>query len=264
MFTPEINFLKERPNDQGTAGFAPLEDTRVSSGIMGGVNAIIIGTAVAIVAAGAAVAYGQLQAGRLRELEAQQATVTQDLNTAQSELTRLQGIRRELDAIEAQTEAFKSFFRQVQPWSAILQDLRNRIPADVWITSMESSLPIAPPTVAATPVAADPAAADAAVPVVQQGPAAILTVEGESLSFEQINDFVLTLLQSPFVSGVQIVRGEKIEPLDETFIPSVAYTLEVELRELDLASAEYQETLSERGAAGLVEKIDILRDLEVN
>ncbi len=247
MFTPEINFLKERPQEQVTAGIGPLDDSRVASGILGGFNAVIAGGVVLLVAIVGTVGLHQWFRSQLTALQAQEAEVSRELSVASEELARLREVEAELLAIQAQAEAFRAFFSQVQPWSAILQDIQRRIPADVWITNLSSSLSV-------------PATAQE----VTSPQATVITIQGESLSFEQINDFVLTLLRSPFVDSVKLVQGEKQEPNDETLLPSVNYQLDVTLKTQDFSDPEFQEALEEANATGLLEKIEILRDLEIN
>jgi type IV pilus assembly protein PilN len=228
MYTPEINFLKERTDRPAGAGSAGSMSPGMAQGIQNGASAMIVGTAIAAILVGSYFTLQFFTGNRLRELETQQAKVNTDLSQAQAELARLQGLQQELTTTQARTTALKSFFNQMQPWSAILQDIRNQVPADVWITEI--------------------AAAGKTV-----------TVNGQSLSFDQINDFQLTLLQSPLVADVNLMNAT-FDPGNDKAGPSVTYSMEVSLADRPLE--DLLGKLETSGSTGLVRKIEILRSLE--
>jgi hypothetical protein len=208
-----------------------VADTGAGGGGMStGANAVIIGCVTAALALGLFAFFNFRLTNQLKQLQAEQAKVTEELTAATAELDRLNTLKVELDAINAQTEGFKSFFAQLQPWSAVLEDLRSRTPADVWIKNITAA-------------------------------GLNVTIEGGSLAFEQVNDFVLTLLQSPFVETVTLNKSD-IAKGTPTTLPSVSYGITVTLKPLDLASPELKQSLAATGSEGLVEKLDILRTLE--
>ncbi|MEO1131588.1 MAG: PilN domain-containing protein [Cyanobacteria bacterium J06639_1] len=231
MYLPEINFLAERgeldrdiPAGESTAGSSAggLTSSRV-----------IIGGAAVLALIGVSFAGVYLWTfGRIRTLQTEQTEVTEELGEAQAELARLQQLQAELGDIQTRTQALKAFFDRVQPWSAILEEIRNRIPPDTWIDTVSTS--------------------DTDV-----------TIEGQSATFDQVNDFQLALLQSPLVADVVINLAEFNEGQETQDLitePAIDYTLTVTLE--NKAVSEYLPTLAARGSQGLVRKIEILRGLE--
>jgi type IV pilus assembly protein PilN len=234
MFTPEINFLKERPNDQNIVATVPqFEESRAVGGIISGGVALGIGIVVAGISLGVFGWFNTIYSKQLAELEAEKGKIDTQVTQAQAKLKELQAQKVELDGIQARTNAFKAFFSTIQPWSAVLQDFRTRVPQDVWINSLTS-------------VGKD------------------VTIRGGSLSFRQVNDFILTLLQSPFVENVSLVNTSKVEGSGTNILESVSYEVIVTLKDLDLPSPDLREVLEARGSQGLSEKIAILRKLEEN
>jgi Tfp pilus assembly protein PilN len=232
MYTPEINFLKERTltatTGQFTAGgvAVPVAPSR------GGSTAIIIGLLIAGVSLGA-YAWGNFQlTSRLTALRLDRDEINRDLSEAQSELSRRQALQTELDGLLARTNAFQSFFVSLQPWSAILQDVRNRVPPDVWVSNLSTT-------------------------------ANTVTIQGQSLEFEQVNDFILTLKQSPYVQNVQLNNTQEVAGSADS-LPSVNYGLTITLANLQLSTPETLDVLRAQGALGVVEKLTILRELEIN
>jgi len=174
MYTPEINLLKDRALPPTSTGSKPILETK---GSLGGVAAILLGLGVAGGAVGAVTYFQFTFAAQLNELTRERDAIVVQVQSAEAEVDRLNQIRTEFDGIAARINAFKSFFNDIQPWSAILEDLRGRVPRDVWLTSM---------TVSGNQV----------------------TLAGVSLTFEQVNDFQLTLLQSPFVETVTLTSSQ--------------------------------------------------------
>ncbi|MEO0943104.1 MAG: PilN domain-containing protein [Cyanobacteria bacterium J06642_12] len=171
MHTPDINFLRQRQDR-----YSPVPSERsavsssVSSGLLGGVNAILIGVAISFLLLGAYAIADFTFRRRLATLEEEQSTVTQDLASAQAELGQLRSLETELSAINDRTQAFQSFFNDVQPWSAILEDIRNQTPPDVWLTSISAD-------------------------------SNTVNIAGQATRFQSVNDFQLTLLQSPLIAN---------------------------------------------------------------
>ncbi|MEL7086102.1 MAG: PilN domain-containing protein [Cyanobacteria bacterium P01_A01_bin.3] len=231
MHTPDINFLRQRQDR-----YSPVPSERsavsssVSSGLLGGVNAILIGVAISFLLLGAYAIADFTFRRRLATLEEEQSTVTQDLASAQAELGQLRSLETELSAINDRTQAFQSFFNDVQPWSAILEDIRNQTPPDVWLTSISAD-------------------------------SNTVNIAGQATRFQSVNDFQLTLLQSPLIANAVLESAVLSEDEENEGIGVVDYQMRVDLtsRSLD----ELLDTLAANGSSGLVRKIEILRDLEV-
>ena len=231
MHTPDINFLRQRQEQ-----YSPVPSERsamsssVSNGLLGGVNAILIGVAISFFLLGAYAIADFTFRRRLASLEEEQNTINQELATAQAELGQLRALETELSAIHDRTQAFKSFFNDVQPWSAILEDIRNQTPSDVWLTSISADNNT-------------------------------VNIAGQATRFQSVNDFQLTLLQSPLIANAVLESAVLSTDEDNEDISVVDYQMRVDLtsRSLD----ELLDTLAANGSSGLVRKIEILRDLEV-
>ena len=202
----------------------------VSNGLLGGVNAILIGVAISFFLLGAYAIADFTFRRRLASLEEEQNTINQELATAQAELGQLRALETELSAINDRTQAFKSFFNDVQPWSAILEDIRNQTPSDVWLTSISANN-------------------------------STVNIAGQASRFQSVNDFQLTLLQSPLIANAVLESAVLSTDEDNGDSSVVDYQMRVDLtsRSLD----ELLDTLAANGSSGLVRKIEILRDLEV-
>jgi type IV pilus assembly protein PilN len=235
MYTPDINFLKERPDAITTVrtGGGTVATAGAAGGSQNWIPAIGLGAVAAAVAIGAFLYFQDSFSRQLRTLQAEQTRLNNELSTANAELARLQALDQELQTIRAQTEGFRSFLGSVQPWSAILEDLRRRVPGQgVWVTGVSAS-------------------------------GNTLDVQGGAMDFAQVNDFLLTLLDSDFVTAAVINRSERVDGTDTTE-PSVNYGLTVTIRTLGDPDPEFTRELELRGATGLVEKIRILRQVETN
>lgn len=234
MYTPEINFLKERPEvptTVQTGGVVAGPET--AAGAESWALAIGLGVAVAAVAMGAFLYFQDSFSRQRNTLRAERTRLDGELSTANAELTRLQGLSQELQTIRTQTEGFRSFLGSVQPWSAILEELRRRIPGQgVWITNISAS-------------------------------GDTVNIQGGALDFPSVNDFLLTLLDSNFVTSAVLNSASRVEGTPETE-PSVTYGLTVTIRTIGDPDPELTRELEQRGAIGLVEKIRILRQVEGN
>ncbi|MGQ9836733.1 MAG: PilN domain-containing protein [Cyanobacteriota bacterium] len=233
MYSPDINFLKERPDVTTTLRTGGEVVIASQGGSQNWILAIGLGAVAAAVAIGAFLYFQDSFTRQLRILQAEQTRLNTELSTANAELARLQALDQELQTIRAQTEGFRSFLGSVQPWSAIFEELRRKIPGQgVWITGVS--------------VSGD-----------------TLNIEGGAMDFAQVNDFLLTLLDSDFFTSAVINRSERVEGTDTTE-PSVNYGLTVTVPTLGDPDPEFTRQLEQRGATGLVEKIKILRQVEAN
>jgi len=235
MYTPEINFLKERPEVPASVqtGAEAIAAPPTAAGVGSWALALGLGFAAAAVAMGG---FLYFQAHFLRQRDALRAERTRlegELSTANAELTRLQGLSQELQTIRTQTEGFRSFLGSIQPWSAILEEVRRRIPGQgVWITNISAS-------------------------------GDTVNIQGEALDFPLVNDFLLTLLDSNFVTSAVLNSASRAEGTPETEA-SVAYSITVTVRTIGDPDPEFTRELEQRGAIGLVAKIRTLRQAEAN
>ncbi len=141
-------------------------------------------------------------------------------------------------------------FDQIRPWSAMLQDLRDRIPTAVQIENIKQIPPI-------VPVAGQPPA----------NPAGGLEITGLARSFNDVNDFLLSLQQSRFLKPTEsriltatlvdapLPPGAGQSPAGVTIkLPQVVkYTIQSGMS--DIPASELIRELEKKGTVGLVTRI---------
>lgn len=231
MYTPNINLVKRRRSG-GRAVAAGSTSRRQDP--VAPIVGIISGVVLAALFVGSYTAATLFFGGRLRTLEAQQTTVTRNLSDAEAEQARLEQLDLEYQAATERVEAFKSFFIRVQPWSLILEELRRSVPDQTWVSVMNAG-------------------------------GDLISISGESLDFERVNDLQLALLQSPVVADARILNANVIDETEERFA-AVSFSMEVQLSNtpvdqlLDILAARDLRIQD----SGLQRKLNILRELEVN
>jgi type IV pilus assembly protein PilN len=157
----------------------------------------------------------------------------------------MQEIREQATTIEQQTENLVTVFEQMRSWSAILQELGNRIPSKVQIESLEHQQI----TTLSTKT--------------EQ-----LEIRGYALNFKTVNQFLLNigksklfnaknsritmaeLVDAPPVTGAIVTQQSPVE-----FKPPqvVKYNMTISLNDVPVSNLVRE--LEKKGAMGLVEKI---------
>ncbi len=231
MYTPNINLVKRRGAGGGaiTIGRSNRRQDPVTPTV-----SIISGVVLATLFVGSYAVAIWFFGGRLEALKAEQTTVTRSLSEAEAEQAILEQLDVEFQAATERVEAFKSFFTRVQPWSLILEELRRSVPDQTWVSVMNAG-------------------------------GNLISISGESLDFERVNDFQLALLQSPVVADARILNANVIDETEERFA-AVSFSMEVQLS--DTPVDQLLDSLAARDLriqdSGLQRKLDILRELEVN
>jgi len=249
MYSLDINFLKDRPGGPGQGNQGETKK-RVAIPV-GGMTPIYIGAAVAIILPGLlglGLLYVQGQNASIDEEIAKLEQRNQDL---ESKLGDIKQKEAEIAAIKTETQALVSVFDQIRPWSAMLQVLRDRIPARVRIENVKQ-------------IAPEIATEDGSTPNLAGG----IEITGSARSFNDVNDFLLSLKQSPFFksSAGKIVTAELVDgPLPDnipegvTYVPPkvVKYTIVSQLS--DVPASELMRELEQKGTVGLVDRIRSLQ-----
>jgi type IV pilus assembly protein PilN len=353
MYSIDINLLRERAEFQtdqpsefsGGTSTAPRKYSKVPMFIGVGVAAL------ALLATGG----GWLWLGdQTTQLEAKQKDLDAKLGSLKAQDARLAEINGKVAQVTDESQSFASVFNQIQPWSAVLQDLRESIPQGVQISSVIQSeikgtaapaavAPAAapapsgglaakistPPNPEAKPAAgtpATPAAAPAATPAPSGGittyptledsiaakfppggkaatpvapaaplaadvPTTKLDIVGTAKSFDEVNNFILTLKQSAFFNPdetqllstsmmapqpVEQIKPAVAEPAATVtatgapIIPAKPKKLEVRLVEYKIQTtlkripaADLMLELERKGAVGLVARLKSLQQQQV-
>jgi type IV pilus assembly protein PilN len=315
MYSLDINLLSERPEYQSGRQAQSKGATKVSTAKYGKVP-LYIGGAVAVVALVTTGGGWLLLGQQTTQLEAKQKDLDTKLGSLKAQDARLAAIGAETTQITGETQALASIFNQVQPWSAVLQDLRESIPQGVQISSVIQSEkpgipPVAAPVASKTPSsgsklidkindvpdpeAAKAPAAPAATPVAAATaantestarlpadvPTTKLDIVGTAKSFEEVNNFMLTLKRSAFFNpdDTQLLSAglgsavtlTKIEPPKSTTkdpgvatknsrleLPKVVnYKIQTSLKRIP--ANDLMRELERKGAVGLVTRLRTLQ-----
>lgn len=247
MYSLDVNFLKDRPAYQ--------KKPERSGGISlkfptGNLTLLYVGVAVGVgLPALLGIGWWFLQ-GKIVELDGQIAQLDQESKRLDTEIGNINKIKDETKAVKGETQALVTVFDQIRPWSAMLQDLRDRIPAAVQIKTIRQTPPI---------LAAEGKPAS--------NPAGGLEITGLARSFNDVNDFLLSLQQSQFLKSTEsrILTATLVDaplppgvgqPTNSVIIKPpqvVEYTIQSSLN--DVPASELIRELEKKGTVGLVTRI---------
>jgi type IV pilus assembly protein PilN len=212
MFNLDINFLNDRPDLKPGATSSRGGVVRRPSGGTESPVPFYAGIATALillVLTGGALAYYSWQKGNL---ETQQTELDAKLGAIASKQKELDAAKQKVADAEGEIKALGTVFNQIKPWSAISQDLRERLPPGVQISSI----------VQAPAVGGPPAAGKNPVYSLD------LTIKGEANDFDQVNDFLVILKKSNFLKPDETKILETAR-LDSKPLPAISLPKAVEL-----------------------------------
>ena len=262
MYSLDINLLRERTESQTGQRSEFIDNMTMIPTAQYGKVPLFIGLGVAVLGILTAGGGWLLLNQQTERLEAKQRDLDQKLGSLKVQDARLQQLNVQLTQVTDETQSLASVFNQVQPWSAILQDLRESIPQGVQIAGVSQSeikgvVPTATAPVAApapsgglinkistppspeansTPaptispaVAVVPDPAGGAGAVIPSAVATVATlsadipttkidITGTAKSFEEVNNFILTLKQSAFFNP------DDTQLLSASLMPAVILT----------------------------------------
>lgn len=253
MYSLDINFLQNRPGFKQKSSKPGIGKPTFA---VGHLTLVYVGFAVGLgVPALIGGGWWFLQAQNA-QLEQQLAQLEEENQKLDVELGNINKIRQETDAVKAETKALASVFNQIRPWSAMLQDLRVRIPATVQIENINQTPPVA-------------AKKDQPPP----NPAGGIQIVGKARSFNDVNDFLLTLQKSSFLKpeetkivNATLIKGTTTESSEEgqpaiTTPDLVKYTIKSTMS--DVPASELITELEKKGTVGLVARIRKLQQTGV-
>jgi type IV pilus assembly protein PilN len=282
MYALDINFLNDRGERQPGPG-----KRKPKPGASTSQTPFYLGLAVAVALPALAGGGWVFLQSQNSSLEQRQAALDSELATIKQQQAEVDAIKKQVSDYEASNTALATVFDRIKPWSAILQDIRDRVPNGVQISLIEQLEP--EPPAAATPVgspspspgASPGASPDPNAPVVPALPAEPprqrIKLTGRAKSFNEVNDFILTLQRSPFVTSkdTKLTNSKLIDsPTKITFeenkgvtsgdkvevkLPKVVeYTIETTLT--DLPASALLKDLERTLSVGLASRIQALRD----
>ncbi len=257
MYSLDVNFLKDRPDlTRESGGKSGEKKPKISIGEM---TPLFIGLAIGLLLPGAVGGLWFLLSQQIADLEQQQNSKKGELAKLEGKLQEVKSIEEEIKTIKTQTDGLVTVFNQIKPWSAMLQDLRDRIPPNVQVLKVEQKDSVDNPTGGTS---------QSPLPPIYTTK---ISIDGSAASFNDVNDFMLTLQRSPFVKKeeTQILKAElKKVPLQlpselqKTLTDSgkklelpdqVLFKIETTLNNID--ASELIRELDRKGAVGLATRI---------
>ncbi|MEH1839590.1 MAG: PilN domain-containing protein [Nostoc sp.] len=255
MYSLDVNFLKDRPQylpqPQRKGGISLKYPT-------GDLTLLYVGVAVGVTLPALLGLGWWLLQGKIVELDGQITQLDQESKRLDTEIGNINKIKDETKAIKGETQTLVTVFDQIRPWSAMLQDLRDRIPAAVQIKTIRQTPPIP--------------AAEGQPP---SNPAGGLQITGLARSFNDVNDFLLSLQQSQFLKPTEsrIVTATLVDapatpgvsqPATSVTIRTpkvVEYTIESNMN--NVPASELIRELEKKGTVGLVTRIRTMQQTGV-
>lgn len=279
MYSLDINFLSDRSDRPSEVG---LGKPRGGAAVSADPTPYYIGAAVAIALPALVAGFWLYLQNQNSSLAQKQAELDSQLTALKAQQSEVSTINTQIQTIEAENRALASVFDYIKPWSGILQDVRARVPNGVQIASIEQFIDenapaaaVPSPSPSPSPSPADgQAAAPSPVPETPPAPPPKIAVSGVARSFNDVNDFVLTLQRSPFLKGdeVKLVTSKLVaNPTTVEFSNQTGgQDLEVKLPEVveyriegsltNLPASDLLQDLERTLSVGLASRIQALRD----
>jgi type IV pilus assembly protein PilN len=270
MYSLDINFLNDRPEYKPDVAARSRPKAAVSPDSR---RALLLGGLAALLLPALAAGSLLFLQNRNAELERQQAELDARLGNLQAKQKEIANIKTQTGQIRDETTALAGIFNQIKPWSAMMQDIRDRVPPGVQIRAVKqlpAPRPGSQPSPSPSPGAPPPNPA-AGPP---QGPIAIT---GLANSFNDVNDFMLVLQRSNFLKANEttLVKSElestarRLETIrlknapggGNQEAPEIPRQVEFEIQTAlsDVPASELLRELDRKGAAGLVTRIETLQ-----
>jgi type IV pilus assembly protein PilN len=237
MYSLDINFLKDPQRKPEEAIASPKAKKQKQP--IGDMVPIIAGLLIMVLLPALSGLGLFLINGKKTEVNTEIAQLEEQIRQAEAQGAQLQSLQGEFTLIKAQTDAFVNIFNQIQPISAILQDLLDQVPQGIQIDSIIQSEDQ-------------------------------ITITGISTSYYEANDFLLTLKKSGFfvteetyLTSVSLTENPTtVENIPENLIvefPQVVnYTVQTKIQ--PRPASEILDELNRKGAGGLVSRIKILQE----
>ena len=270
MYGLDINFLNDRTQRPSEAGLRPVGQVQSDP------RPYYIGAAVAVALVALTGGAWAVFSSQNADLEKQKVSLDSQLTVLKGQLADAQTYTQQVSQIESENQALATVFDRIKPWSAVLQDVRDRVPNGVQIDTIEQlTAPAAAAAPAPSPSASPTDGASPVTPIEPEIPPPRISISGKARSFNDVNDFLLTLQRSPFLQGkdVKIVTSSLIDnPTQVEFSspPAGSGEIKVQLPKVveykiegnftDLTASELLQDLERTLSVGLATRIQALRD----
>lgn len=275
MYSLDINFLNDRPelgSDKKRASTAGQRRSRPAN--PGDKRPLFLGAALGLAALALSGGIFLYLSTQNAALEAEQQDLDGKLGDLAAKEKEAADVEAQIKAIKKESTALAGVFNSIKPWSALMQDVRARIPASVQILSVK------PAPADAAPPSGQPAAKPAVGAVEGAPPAGNVLISGVATGFNDVNDFLLVLQKSSFLKAeaTKLVKAElqtedrKLEPIRLDNVPGSEGATQAELPRIpkqvvfsikaaltDVPASELLRELDRKGAVGLVTRIEALQ-----
>ncbi|MEL6554310.1 MAG: PilN domain-containing protein [Cyanobacteria bacterium J06621_11] len=179
MYGIDINFLNDR-SDRPVDALATVIQPK-SSGASKRMLPVIGGVIGALVALGGVGGYWLILNRQQTTLTAESGMLDSQLAELQQKLSQVDTVRQQTAAVNGEIQSLAGVFERIRPWSAIVRDMQGRIPARTQISKIVQQ-----------------------APAEGGSPAGAIELGGNACSFDDVNDFMLTLKKSPFLESETI------------------------------------------------------------
>ena len=246
MYSLDVNFLKDRHLNQTASNFEVSTVIDRSKQIP-----LFIGVGVGAGLLALTGLLGLAVGWKTGEAQAKIQQLDGELGQVQVQSKKLEDIRGELKAVEAENQALVGVFNQISPWSAILQEIRQQTPPRVQLNSVQQ------------------VEVPANLNQGQPNSATRLKISGFASNYEAVNDYLLTLQASPFLQGKQTVIesaaladlpldvANQYKNINVTFPQVVQFVITAQLS--DTPATQQLPNLTRNGAIGVVTRINTLK-----
>lgn len=273
MYSLDVNFLNDRPDIRPQAQGA----TYKSGPNPREMTPLILGVVVGLLLPGLVGGLWFVLQQQIAGLEQQSTELDAELARQGAEKQKIAQLQAQVDKVKSETDALASVFNQVKPWSAMLQDIRERVPPGVQIRTIQQTQ-VVPTQTTASPTPSPAAGTSNAQVASAPSPTSQLEITGTARSFDEVNYLLLTLQRSSFVKSAetQLVRAELVKNANklEVNVPenrnqggaTVTYALpkvveyKIQTSISDVPASELLRELDRKGAVGLVTRIRTLQE----
>jgi type IV pilus assembly protein PilN len=264
MYSLDVNFLKDRGIIPEAGNKTGIKSKKANPGDM---LPLVAGVAVGLLLPAAVGGLWFFVTQQTAELEQQQKAQEGKLNQLKAKQEEVTRINDQISKINSETKALATVFNQIKPWSAMLQDLRDRTPPNVQIEEIEQREEKVT------------AAANQTKDQLPPQPLNKVFIKGIAVSFNDVNDFLLTIQRSPFFKKDETkIISAKMQKLNIKQADSpqsksqgasqaavkiewpevVGFMIETNLS--DLSATELVRELERKGDVGLVTRIRNLQE----
>ncbi|MEL6816510.1 MAG: PilN domain-containing protein [Cyanobacteria bacterium J06598_3] len=243
MYGIDINFLNDR-SDRPVEAIVPVKQSGGAGAA--GKTPMLIAAGVVVAALAGVGGYWMILQNQQKGLVTTNAQLDGQLAELQQKIAQVDTVRQQTQAVESEIQALAGVFERIRPWSAIVRDVQGRIPTRTQIARFAQTAP-------------------------EEGGSAAggLSLGGNACSFDDVNDFMLTLKDSPFLveDSVEITSASLGSPQEGRCpgevengqpLELVSYTITSDIKSIP-ATALLDELNRQQESTGLAARIRALQ-----